>query len=236
MLTGDDDIGGGGGDVLYGDLTLTVGYGIAAAVLVPVCLMDLKENVGWQIFGFLVLCVNSVQFAASFIWYGLDTANLPLFGHGFDRMIGVILFNFSLVVAVPAWLHEKRPDVDVHTVVYTASFLATVLYILVGTFGALAIPNVNSNVLEPMVSGAFGPLMRISASFFAFVNIGLDIPLFRYVTDCGTDGWCLVVAVIDCGRDPACPTRAVCLVRTIPCLSTNAFFCPPPLFHTHTFV
>ena len=198
-------------DDFYGNLILTAGYMIAALVLVPVCLLDLKENVACQIFGFAVLCLNSVQFVGSFVAYGVNLDYLPLWGDRFERMIGVILFNFSLVVAIPAWLHDKKEEVSVkkskwgkmrqHThhkeandatlffcffslghflpVVYGSSFLATVLYILVGTFGALAIPNVNSNVLEPMVSGAFGNLMRISASFFAFVNIGLDIPLFR---------------------------------------------------------
>jgi hypothetical protein len=52
----------------------------------------------------------------------------------------------------------------------------------VGAFGAYAIPQVNPNVLEPMVSGAFGNAMRIGASIFAFFIIGLDIPLFSVLT------------------------------------------------------
>jgi hypothetical protein len=48
--------------------------------------------------------------------------------------------------------------------------------------GALAIPSVNPNLLAPLVSGAFGTPLRIGASFFAFVIIGLDIPLFSVLT------------------------------------------------------
>lgn len=53
---------------------------------------------------------------------------------------------------------------------------------LVGLGGALAIPNVNPNLLAPLVSGAFGKPLRIGASLFAFIIIGLDIPLFSVLT------------------------------------------------------
>lgn len=52
----------------------------------------------------------------------------------------------------------------------------------VGLGGALAIPSVNPNLLAPLVSGAFGTPLRIGASFFAFIIIGLDIPLFSVLT------------------------------------------------------
>jgi hypothetical protein len=60
--------------------------------------------------------------------------------------------------------------------------ITTVLYVFVGLGGALAIPSVNPNLLAPLVSGAFGTPLRIGASFFAFIIIGLDIPLFSVLT------------------------------------------------------
>jgi hypothetical protein len=192
----------------YGDYLVTLGYLIAAAAFLPICLMELKENTNFQIFGFIVLLATSVQFVASFCTYGLKWRHVPLWGHDYDRMLGVILFNFSLVVAVPAWLHEKKTGVDVPTgkkfkckdlfltllsfylkniplldvVVFGSTVLTTLLYVLVGLGGALAIPDVNPNLLAPLVSGAFGVPLRISASFFAFIIIGLDIPLFSVLT------------------------------------------------------
>lgn len=68
------------------------------------------------------------------------------------------------------------------TVVYGSTLITTVLYVLVGLGGALAIPNVNPNLLAPLVSGAFGKPLRIGASLFAFIIIGLDIPLFSVLT------------------------------------------------------
>jgi len=96
-----------------GDYILTTGYVIAALVFLPISLMDLKENAAWQIFGFMVLLVTSLEFIVSFSLYGLEWRHVPMWGGQWDRMLGVILFNFSLVVAIPAWLHEKKESVSV---------------------------------------------------------------------------------------------------------------------------
>jgi hypothetical protein len=105
-----------------------------------------------------------------------------MWGETWDGMLGVILFNFGLVMAIPAWLAEKKPHIGVGKVVYSSTAISLVLYVVVGLLGALAIPKVNPNMLEPMVSGAFGFPLRMGASVFAFFIIGLDIPLFSVLT------------------------------------------------------
>ena len=191
----------------YGDILLTLGYAVTAAVFVPICLMDLKvrqigrvfasfagtlkiaykfgltqENAAWQIFGFFILMTISTQFVICFILDGLSWKHVSMWGETWDSMLGVILFNFALVMAIPAWLSEKKNHIRVGTVVWGSTVLSTILYILVGLLGAMAIPHINANALEPMVSGAFGGSLRIGASVFAFFIIGLDIPLFSVLT------------------------------------------------------
>lgn len=97
----------------YGEYILTLGYIVAAIVFLPVCLMDLKENSAFQVFGFFVLLFNSLQFVISFCMYGLKFSHVPVWGENYARMLGIIIFNFSLVVAIPAWLHEKQTNVSV---------------------------------------------------------------------------------------------------------------------------
>jgi hypothetical protein len=142
----------------------------------------LQENARWQIFGFFVLITISAQFIICFLLDGLKWDNVTMWGETWDSMLGVILFNFGLVMAIPAWLGEKKPHISVGKVVYGSTAISLVLYVAVGLLGALAIPHVNSNMLEPMVSGAFGLPLRMGASFFAFFIIGLDIPLFSVLT------------------------------------------------------
>jgi hypothetical protein len=141
-----------------------------------------QENTSWQIFGLFVLMTIGTQFVICFIQDGLDWSNVSMWGETWDGMLGVILFNFGLVMAIPAWLAEKKPHIGVGKVVYGSTAISLVLYVVVGLLGALAIPKVNSNMLEPMVSGAFGFPMRMGASVFAFFIIGLDIPLFSVLT------------------------------------------------------
>jgi hypothetical protein len=164
----------------YGEYILTLGYILTAVVFVPICLKDLKENALWQIFGFGILVSLSCYFCYVFWNSGHVTLHHAggLWGHSASNMLGVIMFNFGLVLAIPAWLNEKKPEVSVvKTVVYSTA-IATALYIGVGALAALTISHVNVNLLTPMVSGAYGEGVQIAASIFAFFIIGLDIPLF----------------------------------------------------------
>ena len=107
-----------------------------------------KENTVWQVLGFLVLLITSVGFVFLFIAEGIDMDNLPLWGTSWDTLFGVTLFNFSIVIAVPAWLYEKEPDVDVPLVINGSSSFAAALYILIGSLGAMTLPNISENMLE----------------------------------------------------------------------------------------
>lgn len=166
----------------YSGFLLTVGYVLTAAMFLPLALMDLRENAAWQVVGLAVLIVTSIQFAFEFLYSGVDLGNISLWGKSWYDLLGVVLFNFSLVIAIPAWLSEKDPSIDVGTVVWTSSWLSTLLYVLCGVLGALAIPNVSENMLESIMSGAFGTRMEVGASIFAFVIIGLGIPLYSVLT------------------------------------------------------
>jgi hypothetical protein len=168
---------------VYGEDLLTLGYVLTAAVFLPICLKDLKENTGWQIFGFGILMTLSMYFCYSFWDSGqLSLHHASLWGHEWSNMLGVIMFNFALVLAIPAWLHEKKESVSaVSTVIYSTA-ISTALYIGVGALGGLTISHVNVNLLTPMVSGAYGQGVQIAASIFAFFIIGLDIPLFSVLT------------------------------------------------------
>lgn len=117
-----------------------------------------------------------------FAMEGVNLENLSLWGDSWDTLFGVILFNFALVIAIPCWLYEKEPGVDVPTVIHGSSIFSAILYILIGGLGAMTIPNVSPNMLESMMSGVYGVTMQLNASVFAFFIIGLGCPLFSVLT------------------------------------------------------
>lgn len=176
-----NDVLEAGDCVPFGDdegMHLTIGYITCVVLFLPMALMDLKENAAWQVVGFAVLIVCSTIFVIIFISQGLNFEYISLWGDSWSTLFGVILFNYALVLAVPAWLYEKEPTVEVPRVVNGSAMLSTILYILIGGLGAMSMPHASQNMLESMMSGTFGIPMQICASIFAFFIIGLGIPLF----------------------------------------------------------
>jgi len=82
---------------------LTVGYGITLLIFLPMALLDLKENTFMQVIGFIVLVATSSAFIVLFLLQGIDWSNISLWGTEWGSLLGVILFNFALVIAIPAW-------------------------------------------------------------------------------------------------------------------------------------
>jgi len=159
-------------------VVLTLGYIVVFVVLCPLCLMDLKENADSQIFGFLVLLVVSMGFIVSFLQNELNFDNVSWWGTSWSSLFGVVMFNFSLVLAIPTWLHEKKSSVCVSKAIHYSYSLSTSLYILVGILGAMCMSNVSDNMLESMMSGNFGIWMQLASCIFALLIVGLGIPLF----------------------------------------------------------
>jgi len=173
-------------------ILFTIGYGITILTFLPMAVLDLKENALMQTIGFGVLLITSLGFVVLFLSQGVDLSNISLWGTEWGSLFGVVLFNFALVIAVPAWLIEKESYVNVPQVVHSSSFMATILYISIGILGAITMPHASQNMLESLMSGAFGTAMQLCASIFAFFMIGLGCPLFSILarmnlTD-GTDG------------------------------------------------
>jgi len=161
----------------YG-FVFSIGYIICGVCFLPLGLLNLKENVAWQIFCFVVTIGTVLQFITYFFSLGNDLRNLPMWGESYYTLFGIILFDFTLVTAVPAWLYEKSPDVSAPNVIISSTVMTSMVYIILGALGALSIPNVSQNMLSSMIAGDYGFYMQIGASIFAFVIIGLGIPLF----------------------------------------------------------
>ena len=84
-------------------ILFTAGYAITLLTFLPMAVMDLKENAFMQVIGFIVLLATSLGFVVLFVSRGIDMNNISLWGTEWGSLFGVVLFNFALVVAVPAW-------------------------------------------------------------------------------------------------------------------------------------
>jgi hypothetical protein len=141
-----------------------------------------------QVAGFIVLLVTSMGFVVLFLAQGIDLDNVSLWGEEWGSLFGVVLFNFALVIAIPAWLYEKEPGVVVPVVIHTSSIFVAILYMVIGILGAITMPHVSQNMLEGLMSGSFGTAMQLCASIFAFFIIGLGCPLFSILVRMNLSG------------------------------------------------
>lgn len=157
---------------------LSKGYVICLILFLPLGLLNLKENTIWQIFCFIVTIVTCLQFMFFFISRGEHFDNVSMWGESWYSLFGIILFDFTLVTAIPAWLYEKKNDVNATNVIITSTLATSLIYIVLGTLGAIALPNISQNMLSTMMAGHYGNQIQLGAFVFAFVIIGLGIPLF----------------------------------------------------------
>lgn len=111
----------------------------------PLALMDLKENSYLQVVGFIILLITSVHFSYCFATFpDKSISNLTLWGEDWTDLFGVVLFNFALVVAIPAWLYEREPHVDIPTVIHLSSVITVTIYVSIGILGCMAMPVSNT--------------------------------------------------------------------------------------------
>lgn len=157
---------------------LTLGYIVNVIIFMPLALMNLQDNAAWQVAEFLVLIVTCAIFSFLFISNGIEwEGRLGLWGESYDSLLGVVLFNFALVISIPAWLFEKEPTVNAAKVITSGSVMSAMLYIILGTLGALSNDKVNDNMLQSFMAGGQGITMQITSFFFAVFIVGLGIPL-----------------------------------------------------------
>lgn len=76
----------------YSPFILTLGYAITTFALLPLCLMDLKENVAAQLLSFGLLLLFLAEFVWSFSSSGFHAANINLWGTEWKELLGVVLF------------------------------------------------------------------------------------------------------------------------------------------------
>jgi hypothetical protein len=83
---------------------LSLGYIVTALLLLPLGLMDMKENIASQLLSFFLLLAFLVSFTVTFLGSDdVDIHNVPLFGSSYTSLLGVVMFNFGLTATIPAW-------------------------------------------------------------------------------------------------------------------------------------
>ena len=165
---------GGGGAELF----LTAGYGLLAALIAPLSLMNLDENISVQWVSFALLLSTS----AIICWHfasrpELDFARVPAVGETPFSSLGTLVFNYAFIVFIPSWLNEKHPTTCVSRVAWCSTSIATVIFVTTGVLGAASYEAVNPNMLLALMAG--GSAIKAVAFVFGLGIIGLGMPCMQ---------------------------------------------------------
>ncbi|KAG9297692.1 hypothetical protein G9A89_011207 [Geosiphon pyriformis] len=140
-------------------MLVTAGFLITLAMVVPLGLMDLVDNVRVQI----------------------DL--VPLIGKDQSQLIGTVLFNYAFIITVPSWVNDLRPDVSIRKSIWYSTLISTLAYVILGIFGGMSFQmNINSNIIAAINESNERSVVSITTTYlFHFAVLITSIPVFTIV-------------------------------------------------------
>ncbi|KAI7826505.1 hypothetical protein BC939DRAFT_475710 [Gamsiella multidivaricata] len=186
-----------------GVLIMSTGALVALIMIVPLCLMNLSENIWLQIGSCILILLISLQWTVTFFIHGLEPARVPAIGSDMSQTFGSILFNYASVTAVPSLANAKKANVSIHKTVGSSMSIMTVLYLTVSILGGMAfeIPADSTMIQAISASPDVTTLSQIAGYTFPIAALITSIPVniivLRYnLIQSGTcnKGWSNVLA------------------------------------------
>jgi amino acid permease len=154
-----------------GPLIVTLGYLIVVCLFLPLGLRNLKETMVVQLISFAFLVIVMVQFNTEFLSVDLKT-KVPAFGSDLSQLVGVVLFNFDYVLTLPAWLIEKKIDVEANRVIWSTATFCSILYLTFGFLGARAFGPGSEKMMALLESNEVPVITKWCAALFGICIIG----------------------------------------------------------------
>ncbi|KAF9565984.1 hypothetical protein EC968_003953 [Mortierella alpina] len=162
-----------------GVMIMSTGALVAMILIIPLCLMNLSENIWLQMGSCFIILVIMVQWVVMFLVHGIEPTRVPAVGSDISQTFGSILFNYAFITAVPSWANAKQPKVSAHKTVGTSVMTMTCLFVLVSILGGMAydIP-ANSTLVQAISSAPDSTILsKITGYTFPIAALITSIPV-----------------------------------------------------------
>ncbi|KAK5577202.1 hypothetical protein RB653_002142 [Dictyostelium firmibasis] len=176
-----------GGSPFQNDyMFITIGYLAILVLVVPLGFFNLNDNIIIQIACVIIMLIIVVSWVVIFVMIGLSTDNLPTIGNmnGISQIIGNCMFNYAFITTIPSWVNESKPTVNLKKSVWISTGFSTILFIIVGIFGALSFSSMSSNstILSLInLSNKANIFSKLSVYLFPFIVLASTIPVFSII-------------------------------------------------------
>ncbi|KAI9225267.1 MAG: hypothetical protein DHS80DRAFT_20683, partial [Piptocephalis tieghemiana] len=169
----------------FGDryLLASAGYLLSATIVLPLSLLNLVDNIKTQVISLISLIIIVIIWLILFLLHGLHPQYMPPLGLDHSQVLGTIIFNYVYMTTIPSWVNAKKPSVSIRKSIFLSTLIATLVYVLIGCFGALSYPMpLQSNILTIIGNGGHGAIIaRITAFIFPIATIITSIPVYTIV-------------------------------------------------------
>lgn len=175
-------------DVLYNSTTIgiSVGYLLITLFIAPMGFMNLNDNVKTvQLASFIFFIILMLEFIIAFIYKGTQdgVSSLPVFGSTYSQLVSVFIFSWAYIIFVPSWLNEKKDNVSVNKVIWSAGIASWIGYIAIGLLCAIVYPGLKEDDMLIMLSKYPTPVItRVTAHLFSLGVIAPGIPVCSVTT------------------------------------------------------
>jgi hypothetical protein len=172
----------------FGDhVGITLGFVVVLLVAIPMGYFNLDDNIIVQKIAVLLLVAIVCVWVALFSTLDLDVSRLPVWGDNQTSVVGTILFNYTFVTSIPSWVNEKQARISVSRQVNGTTTVGTLIFLVLGVFGAIALKFDNSitdllKAIEAVnVDSALVKTAHITVYLFPVVAFLSSIPVFAII-------------------------------------------------------
>ncbi|KUJ07081.1 uncharacterized protein LY89DRAFT_789882 [Mollisia scopiformis] len=171
-------------------ILFSFGYLIAAAMVLPLSVMSLVQNIKFQLISVATLFFVMIVWIFLFASHGLDLA-VPAIGHNQSALVGFTLSNFAFldptnklqITTVPSFINELSRRVSIRRSIAYPIVICVALYIIIGLTGAASFQIDPSSDLLATLSAAkkHNILIIIVNILFPISVLVTSVPVFAIV-------------------------------------------------------
>ncbi|KAG0344989.1 hypothetical protein BG004_004036, partial [Podila humilis] len=162
-----------------GIMIMTTGVVLALAMIIPLALLKLSENIWLQLVSFILILLIVLQWIITFFQHGLDPTLVPAVGPDISQTFGTVLFNYAFITTVPSWANAKKPSVSIHKTLGWSVSITTVVYLCVAIIGGMAyeIP-ANSSLIQAINSAPNASILsQVTGYTFPIAALITSVPI-----------------------------------------------------------
>ncbi|TVY34724.1 hypothetical protein LSUB1_G005024 [Lachnellula subtilissima] len=163
-------------------ILFSFGYLISAAMVLPLSVMSLVQNIKFQIASVATLFFVIIVWIYIFAQHGLGQT-VPPVGNDQSTLIGFVLGNFAFITTIPSFINELSRTVSIHKTIIYPIIVCVILYVIIGLTGASSFAINDSSTLLATLSASNESrvLTTITDILFPVSVLVTSVPVFSIV-------------------------------------------------------